>query len=218
MDILQAIEARHSVRAYLDKKIEGETLVALQNKIKELNAESGLNIQLVTNEEKAFGGLMAHYGKFSNVKNYFAMVGDKNAAEKIGYFGEKLVLFAQTLGLNTCWVALTYSKVKPAYTIKKGEKLHVVIAVGYGETQGKPHKSKTAEAVSNISANSPEWFKNGINAALLAPTALNQQKFYFTLIGDKVEAETKFGACTKSDLGIAKYHFEIGANKKVFDL
>ncbi len=94
MDISHAIKVRHSVRAYLDKKIEGETLAALQNKIKELNAESGLNIQLALNEEKAFGGLMAHYGKFSNVKNYFAMVGDKNAAEKIGYFGEKLVLFA----------------------------------------------------------------------------------------------------------------------------
>ena len=218
MDILQAIEARHSVRAYLDKKIEGETLAALQNKIKELNAESGLNIQLALNEEKAFGGLMAHYGKFGNVKNYFAMVGDKNAAEKIGYFGEKLVLFAQMLGLNTCWVALTYSKVKSAYTVKKGEKLHVVIACGYGETQGKQHKSKPAQAVSNIAENSPEWFKNGVTAALLAPTALNQQKFYFSLCGDKVEAETKFGACTKIDLGIAKYHFEIGANKKIFDL
>ena len=87
-----------------------------------------------------------------------------------------------------------------------------------GETQGKPHKSKTAQAVGNIAENSPEWFKNGVTAALLAPTALNQQKFYFSLCGDKVEAETKFGACTKIDLGIAKYHFEIGANKKVFDL
>ena len=218
MDIKEAIETRHSVRAYLDKKTDGETLAALQNKIKELNAESGLNIQLVTNEKKAFGGLMAHYGKFKNVKNYFAMVGDKNAAEKIGYYGEKLVLFAQTLGLNTCWVALTYSKVKSAYTIRKGEKLHVVIACGYGETQGKPHKSKSAQEVSNISENSPEWFKNGVTAALLAPTALNQQKFYFTLIGDRAEAKTKRGACTQIDLGIAKCHFELGANKKLFDL
>lgn len=217
MDISEAIKERHSVRAYTDKKIEGEVLFALENKIAEINGESGLNVQLVLNEEKAFGGRMARYGKFSGVKNYIAMVGKKGAdlSEKVGYYGQKLVLFAQTLGLNTCWVALTYKKVKTAYKIEEGEKLALVIAIGYGATQGVPHKSKSINAVSNADENSPEWFVNGVKAALLAPTAMNQQKFFFTLKDGEVTAKPGLGFYAKVDLGIVKYHFELGSGVKL---
>lgn len=217
MDISEAIKERHSVRAYTDKKIEGEVLFALENKIAEINGESGLNVQLVLNEEKAFGGRMARYGKFSGVKNYIAMVGKKGAdlSEKVGYYGQKLVLFAQTLGLNTCWVALTYKKVKTAYKIEEGEKLALVIAIGYGATQGVPHKSKSINAVSNADENSPEWFVNGVRAALLAPTAMNQQKFFFTLKDGEVTAKPGLGFYAKVDLGIVKYHFELGSGVKL---
>lgn len=217
MDISEAIKERHSVRAYTDKKIEGEVLLALENKIAEINGESGLNVQLVLNEEKAFGGRMAHYGKFSGVKNYIAMVGKKGAdlSEKVGYYGQKLVLFAQTLGLNTCWVALTYKKVKTAYKIEEGEKLALVIAIGYGATQGVPHKSKSINAVSNAGEDSPEWFVNGVKAALLAPTATNQQKFFFTLKDGEVTAKPGLGFYAKVDLGIVKYHFELGSGVKL---
>lgn len=217
MDISEAIKERHSVRAYTDKKIEGEVLFALENKIAEINGESGLNVQLVLTEEKAFGGRMAHYGKFSGVKNYIAMVGKKGAdlSEKVGYYGQKLVLFAQTLGLNTCWVALTYKKVKTAYKIEEGEKLALVIAIGYGATQGVPHKSKSINAVSNAGEDSPEWFVNGVKAALLAPTATNQQKFFFTLKDGEVTAKPGLGFYAKVDLGIVKYHFELGSGVKL---
>lgn len=217
MDISEAIKERHSVRAYTDKKIEGEVLLALENKIAEINGESGLNVQLVLNEEKAFGGRMARYGKFSGVKNYIAMVGKKGAdlSEKVGYYGQKLVLFAQTLGLNTCWVALTYKKVKTAYKIEEGEKLALVIAIGYGATQGVPHKSKSINAVSNAGEDSPEWFVNGVKAALLAPTATNQQKFFFTLKDGEVTAKPGLGFYAKVDLGIVKYHFELGSGVKL---
>ena len=217
MDISEAIKERHSVRAYTDKKIEGEVLFALENKIAEINGESGLNVQLVLNEEKAFGGIMARYGKFSGVKNYIAMVGKKGAdlSEKVGYYGQKLVLFAQTMGLNTCWVALTYKKVKTAYKIEEGEKLALVIAIGYGATQGVPHKSKSINAVSNAGEDSPEWFVNGVKAALLAPTATNQQKFFFTLKDGEVTAKPGLGFYAKVDLGIVKYHFELGSGVKL---
>lgn len=217
MDISEAIKERHSVRAYTDKKIEGEVLFALENKIAEINGESGLNVQLVLNEEKAFGGRMARYGKFSGVKNYIAMVGKKGAdlSEKVGYYGQKLVLSAQTLGLNTCWVALTYKKVKTAYKVGEGEKLLLVIAIGYGATQGVPHKSKSINAVSNAGENSPEWFVNGVRAALLAPTATNQQKFFFTLKDGEVTAKPGLGFYAKVDLGIVKYHFELGSGVKL---
>lgn len=112
-------------------------------------------------------------------------------------------------------MALTYKKVKTAYTVGKGEKLCCVLALGYGETQGVPHKSKSAEEVS-AAEDPPAWFAEGVRAALLAPTAMNQQKFRFALRGDTVEAATGKGFYAKIDLGIAKLHFELGAGKENF--
>lgn len=219
MELLEAMEKRHSVRSYEDKRIEGTVKENLLSYIDQCNKESGLHMQLVLDEPKAFDGFMAHYGNFSGVKNYIAIIGSKSAdfEEKCGYYGEKLVLYAQQMGLNTCWVALTYSKVKSAFQIGPGEKLALVIAIGYGKTQGVEHKSKAMENVYRAEGKIPDWFKNGIKAALSAPTAMNQQKFLFTLNGNIVSAKAGMGFYSKVDLGIAKYHFEIGAGKSNFD-
>lgn len=218
MNLTEAMKARHSVRQYQNKPLETETIAALQAEIAACNQESGLHIQLVTNEPKAFDGFMAHYGKFSGVTNYIAMIGKKDGLdEKCGYYGERLVLLAQQLGLNTCWVAMTYSKIKTAFVIDQGEKLCIVIALGYGESQGAPHKSKSVEEVAKTEGEMPDWFKSGVEAALLAPTAMNQQKFLFTLEGNKVSAKAGIGFYAKIDLGIVKYHFEIGAGRENFE-
>ena len=219
MDLLEAIKERHSVRSYLDKPIEGEIKDELVSFIDEVNKESGLHIQLVLNEPKAFGNFTAHYGMFNGVTDYITLVGknDKELDEKCGYYGEKIVLKAQQLGLNTCWVALTYRKVKDAFTINEGEKLCMVIAIGYGETQGYQHKSKSREKVMKVQGEVPDWFIYGVDAALLAPTAVNQQKFLFSLHGSKVSVKDGLGFNTKTDLGIVKYHFEIGAGKDNFE-
>lgn len=218
MDLMEAIKKRHSVRQYKDIPIEGEALEALKAEIEKINREGDLNFQLIPNEPKAFDSKLAHYGNFVGVKNYFALIGKKtpDLDEKCGYYGERLVLRAQQLGLHTCWVALTYSKVPEVFKIADGEKLTVVISVGYGKNRGVVRKSKTAEQVSNISDTSPEWFKRGVEAALLAPTATNQQKFYLTLNGNMVTAKAKLGFYAKMDLGIVKYHFEVAAGKENF--
>lgn len=215
MNLTEAMEARHSVRQYTDQRLSAEIISDLQKEIDDCNKESGLHIQLVTNEPKAFDGFMAHYGKFSGVTDYIAMIGKKGPAldETCGCYGERLVLKAQQLGLNTCWVALTYSKIKTAFQVCSGEKLCVVIAIGYGVTQGVPHKTKAIEDVARVEGVVPDWFKKGIEAALLAPTAMNQQKFVFTLNGNRVFVKAGRGFYTKLDLGIVKYHFEIGAGK-----
>lgn len=219
MNLMDAMKERHSVRSYNEKAIEGDVKAELLAFIEQCNKESGLHMQLITNEPQAFSGFMAHYGKFSGVKNYIAMIGkkDNELEEKCGYYGEKVVLKAQELGLNTCWVAMTYSKVKTAFRINSGEKLCLVIAIGYGETKGIGHKTKPAEAVIKADGPVPEWFQKGIEAALLAPTAMNQQKFLFTLKGNSVTAKAGAGFYTKIDLGIAKYHFEAGAGRENFN-
>lgn len=216
MDIAEAMKKRHSVRQYTDEKIGADILAELQAEIAECNEESGLRIQLVTDEPKAFDGFMAHYGKFSGVTNYIALIGKKGDKldELCGYYGERLVLKAQRLGLNTCWVAMTYKKIPDAFKVDKGEKLTVVISLGYGKTQGVAHKTKTCEQVSNVGEGTPEWFKTGVEAALLAPTAMNQQKFKLTYADGKVTAKAGFGFYTKIDLGIVKYHFEVASGKK----
>lgn len=210
MELLQAINLRHSVRSYNDTAIDIETVEKLQNVVDQCNADGGLHIQLVISEPKAFDSFMAHYGKFSGVSNYVALIGKKGMDEAIGYYGEKIVLHAQALGLNTCWVALTYKKIKNAFKVGKGEKLYCVLALGYGATQGVDHKIKAYDEVSTTK-NAPEWFVNGVNASLLAPTAMNQQKFTINYKDGKVIARALNGFYTKIDLGIVKCHFEIGA-------
>ena len=108
--------------------------------------------------------------------------------------------------------------------LEEGEKIACFIALGYGETPGSGHKIKTINQVSNASDVTPTWFRNGVEAALLAPTAVNQQKFSFVYAGMNnnrhlVRAKKGFSMIgyTRMDLGIAKYHFEIGAGMENFD-
>lgn len=213
MDLWEAMRARHSVRSYTDRRIEGETLNALRQEIDACNRESGLNIQLCLDEPGAFSGLILHYGSFRNVRNYVALVGKKgdDLEEKCGYYGERVVLKAAQLGLHTCWVAGFYRKSKVTATVGDGEKLALVISLGYGETHGAPRKTKSIEQLGRADGAMPGWFRRGLEAAQLAPTARNQQQFRFELDGDRVKAVALPGLFAKVDLGIAKYHFEIGA-------
>jgi len=212
---MDVIKDRHSVRQYSDKKIEKEKRDALMTAVAQCNAGSGLHIQILFDEPKCFSGMKAHYGKFSGVKNYIALVGRKSPGleEKAGYCGEQIVLKAQELGLNTCWVAVTHGK--SAAEIRSDEKQVCLIALGYGENQGVPHTSRPLAEVCNCAEHMPEWFARGIEAALLAPTSMNQQKFYFELDGDTVRARRKGnGFYTKLDLGIVKYHFDAASGHK----
>lgn len=216
--MLDSVKNRHAVRSYTDKKIEGETKQELENLISEINANEKLDFRLILNEPQAFN---SHYGSFKNANNYIVLAGDKsisNLEEKCGYFGEKIVLKAQELVLNTCWVAVTYDKKKIPFDIPKNEKLVIVIAIGYGENQGVPHKMKSIEDISKTKGEFPDWYKNGLEYVLYAPSAINQQKIKFELLdGNKVRAIKGIGMYLNVDLGIAKYHFELGAGKDNFE-
>lgn len=218
MELMEAMRARHSVRSYVDRPLDADAVNILEAEIAACNREGDLHIQLVRDEPQAFGGFMARYGRFSGVKNYLALAGKKGPEleEKCGYYGERLVLLAQSLGLNSCWVAMSYDKSKAACRLDAGEKLCIVISLGYGATQGVPHKSKAAEEVMAAKGEVPWWFRAGVEAALLAPTAMNQQKFKFALEDGAVAASAGMGFYSKIDLGIAKYHFEVGAGRENF--
>ena len=205
MEILEIIKSRHSVRQYRNQTIEESKREELNTCIKEANEESHLSIQVFYDEPKCFDSFMAHYGKFTNVGNYIAIVGNKSDQEKAGYYGEKIVLKCQEMGLNTCWVAMTHGKSQAK--IKKGQKLLILISLGYGYTQGVAHRSKSIKELSHADEET-EWFTKGMEAVCLAPTAMNQQKFLFELKNGVVTAKSLGGFYSKIDLGIAKYHFE----------
>ena len=203
MTVIDAIQRRHSVRRYTDQRVEDNILAALLAEVKACNSESGLNMQLVTDAPDTFNGFLAKIN-FSGTRDYIVLVGKESLdiEEKAGCYGERLVLKAQQLGLNTCWAA-AFNKKKFAAQIGNDEKIVIIIVFGYGATQGVPRKSKPLELLCKVDGDMPDWFRSGMKAAMLAPTARNHQKFLFTLSDNAVKAE--------SNLGTVKYHFEIGA-------
>lgn len=228
MTLQEAIRVRHAVRKYTDKPIEAEKIAQIRALVDECNRESGLHIQFVTDEPLAFSTGLFKYGQFSGVKNYLVLIAPKGKAhdEAIGYYGEKIVLTMTTLGLQTCWVALTYKAIKDAYELREGEEVKLVVACGYGLTEGFAHPQKKAytefvEDKRKVAGQPlPQWFIEGMEGALLAPTAMNQQKFAFTLLdGNKVQARAKFDITGNAgfDLGIVRRNFEIAAGKEHFE-
>lgn len=216
MNLIEAIEARHSVRQYQDKPIPASVREALQAEIDLANKEGDLQLKIAFDEPKAFSSMMARYGKFSGVTNYIVCGGKPSydLQERVGFFAERVVLKAQQLGLNTCWVALTYGKGACKSLVEPGSKLACTIAIGYGKTQGIPRKSKAVQDLCHVNGTMPEWFEQGMKAAQLAPTAMNQQKFRFELHpdGHTVSAKSLGGFYSNIDLGIARCHFKIGAD------
>ena len=218
MTLREAMDARHSVRAYKDKPIEQDIRDQLNACADECNRESGLNIVIRYDDPAGFDTRLAHYGLFTGISNYIVLKGKRTADFEFlcGYNGEKIVLYAQQLGLNTCWTAMTFNKKMVKTLVPEGETLCMAIALGYGESQGKPHKGKSLHDVINVTGGMPEWFVDGVNAALLAPTAVNQQKFVFTLDGGEPAIRVKgFGSYTRVDLGIVAYHFDAVTGKRV---
>ena len=218
MTVIEAIKERHAVRVYQKKAIPADILQKLNDFIAECNAEGNLHFQLLEDAGKTYNTLMNKAMGLGSAPSVIACVGPDSELldQKIGYYGEKIVIYAQQLGLNTCWTG-TYSAKNVEAQLDDGERLVIVIAIGYGENQGKARKSKTVEQVieGNVE-DMPQWFIDGVEMALLAPTAINQQKFCFALRnGEEVVAVDKGGIMSQVDLGIVKYHFEVGAERAI---
>lgn len=215
MTIKEAMMERHSVRNYQDKAIEDEKVETLNTFIETCNQEGNLHLQFLEDAGNTFNRLLSKAMGLGSAPSVIACVGpdDDTLDERVGYYGEKIVILAQQLGLNTCWAG-TYNKKSVEAQVNDGERLAIVIAIGYGVNGGKARKSKSAaEVIHGNETDMPEWFMEGVKMALLAPTAVNQQKFEIVLKGDGYEVVDKGGILSKIDKGIVKYHFEIGSGK-----
>lgn len=217
MTELEAIRARHAVRNYTTKPLSPTMIAELEEAIERCNRLGQLHIQLVTEHEGAFKSLIPLLGRFKNVKNYIALVAEKQGDFYVecGYYGAHLMVKAQQAGLHSCWVTSTYNAKKCPVSLAPNEEFVGVIAIGYGVTDGTQHKSKSMEHLCKPC--SDQWFIDGMHAAALAPTGLNRQSFFIEANGNTVSIHTKdHSAMSQIDTGIVKYHFEIGAGKEHF--
>ena len=215
MTIMETIRSRHSVRSYHPDPIAPDALAALQGVVDECAMESGLNIQLVTGNPEAFD-IVGRLGIIRGASCHVSFVAEgKSADEAVGYWGQKVVLAAQDLGLNTCWVGFL-SRKKARVRLEGGERIRVAIAVGYGKTPGSPRKTKPVGELSVVECGEvPAWFETAMEAAQLAPTAMNGQNFKVTLHEDgrSVGIDAPSGSYNFVDLGIVKRNFELAADE-----
>lgn len=220
MITVETIRERHSVREYDGKPLSRAEFDALGAVVEEFARESGLGIQLVGDNPEAFN-VIARFGLIRGCRTHVAFVvddakaGDVAADEAIGYWGQKIVLAAQDMGLNTCWCALC-SRKKSHAVVAPGKKIRLIIAVGHGKTQGFSRKTKSVEALSSVEcAKAPAWFAAAMEAAQLAPTAMNKQNFKITLLSDgkTVRIDAPQSGLNVIDEGIVRCNFEIAANE-----
>ena len=220
MITVETIRERHSVREYDGKPLSRAEFDALGAVVEECARESGLDIQLVGDNPEVFN-VIARFGLIRECRTHVAFVlddakaGDVAADEAIGYWGQKIVLAAQDMGLNTCWCALC-SRRKSRAVVAPGKKIRLVIAVGHGKTQGFSRKTKSVEALSSVEcAKEPAWFAAAMEAAQLAPTAMNNQNFKITLLSDgkTVRIDAPQSGLNVIDEGIVRCNFEIAANE-----
>lgn len=219
MTIKEAIKERHMVRQYTDKTIPTDIVESLNARITENNIKYNLHLALVVGNSDGIGS-MAKLLLSKTVNNYIVLAGvdAPNLDEKLGYCGADLILYAQTLGLNTWWVGGMFNGKGALKNLNnKNVRVNGVIAIGYGKTQGVPHRSKTAAEISRYNGKTPQWFVDGVDALLYAPTALNKQPYVVSGDGNKVSISAGNGHFSGIDLGIGKYHFEVGAGKENFE-
>lgn len=217
MDFKEAMQKRHMVRKYTDKPLSDEIIAKINERIELNNKTYNLNMKLMINNSKGVSSIMKLI-MAKGVNNFIILAGDVsgNLDERLGYSGADIMLYAQTLGLNTWWVGGTFNRSVSSYVDNK--KVTGIIAIGYGQTQGVPHKSKNVEDVSKYEGTIiPSWFISGVDGALLAPTALNKQDFMLIGNGNRVKIECSNGIFTSSNVGLIKYHFELGAGKGNFE-
>lgn len=215
MNLQEAIKVRHTVRTYSGKPIEGDNLITLQEMIADVNKEGKLRIQLVNGVEGAFSKFIIHYGKWDNVTNYIALIGKDtpDLDQKCGYYGEKLALWALTAGLKSGWLDTQNGHEVPEIEIADGERLVCCIAIGESEQNGTGPKLKPIEERCEVDGEAPDWFWSGMEYARLAPTAGNQQLWKIVWDGANVSVKSEPGFLEKVDMGIARYHFELGSGK-----
>jgi nitroreductase len=226
--LLKSIENRKSRRNYLDHSVDAEKVETLKSLVDNYNQEADLRIELIVEGGDAFSKLSRSYGFFKNVHTILAMKGlenDPHHREKLGYYGELIVLEATTLGLGSCWVGGSFDRGSQIFNIEADEKLHYVITIGdvleekslkekmfHGLSHLRPKKTEDLIVTTGAIDELPLDFINAMKAVHKAPSALNSQPVRFEYSNGQVFGRhVKPSVADSVDLGIAKAHFVVSA-------
>lgn len=231
-----AIARRRSRRSFdPDRPVETDRLAALEAVCRDFRPFPHARAALVNKPPvDIYRGIIGGYGKISGAGTFIAFIGDMGASsvhEETGYTGEGIILEATALGLNTCWVGgLFRSKdVASLVDLKKNERVLAVTPVGYAvKTQSPGERLMTgfglthrrlplARLISgNRSASLSEWTLTSLEAARLAPSAVNRQPWGFKVDRDSITLYVRtggpeFNISKRLDCGIAMLHIEVAA-------
>lgn len=191
-------------------------------------------VLVTASPKRLFKGVVGPYGKITGAPAFIAFIGNMdspNVQEEVGYMGEGIILEAEALNLATCWVGGFFRQgvVTSLIEISESEKVLGVTPVGYAIEHrsleerlmtgfGWTHRRKPlSELVTGIKeAEWPEWMKAAVEAARLAPSAVNRQPWIFNIEPDSITVSVnkpgmEFNIAKRLDCGIAMLHIELAA-------
>jgi nitroreductase len=230
-----AIPLRRSRRMYDAGELKPEELARLQTVCREFMPFPGARADLVTQSpEKILKGAVGHYGKVKGATALIAFTGDMDdpyVQEKVGYLGEGVILEATAMGLATCWVGGFFRPKVAASVVNTvgNEKVLAVTPVGRAVERltreevimtgfGRNHRRKPlTELVAGLNENDwPHWIKAALEAARIAPSAINRQPWRFHVEPDSITVSVdnpryNIGVSKRLDCGIAMLHIEAAA-------
>lgn len=230
----EAISLRSSRRKYERRRIEQEKLDRISSLLDELNGgqDSCRVLLLRKHDGSAFSGIGGSYGAIGGAPSLLVFLVNATAPDgyaRIGYHGEAVVLEAVSEGLVTCWVSGMFSRDGVAGSIETAanERIVAVSPLGYsGEKKafsermlsglaGSKRRKPLEELVDGDVSRWPEWARSAVEAARLAPSAMNRQPWLFRYGGEALSVEpagsSSRNASKSLDCGIALRHLEVGA-------
>lgn len=228
-----AIFRRTSRRTFEDREVEEEKVARIVTVCREFRPFSEARIEFVPGPpEGVFKGALGSYGKVKGARAYIAFIGDTRSArsrEAVGYTGEGVILEATALGLDTCWVGGFFrpEAVKQSLRLEGREEVLAVSPVGYAIMKkdlaertlsgfSRSRRRKPLDEIVSGRISSP-WIAEALEAARLAPSAVNRQPWLFRIDEEAVVISVRGSrrlspVSRRLDCGIAMLHFELGAS------
>jgi nitroreductase len=229
------ISGRRSRRDYRQEPLPVEMKYTLKKTCRDFRPFEGIRAELLTeNVSHIFNFIAASYGTIRGVQSLFAFIGDiKNPQvhAQLGFTGQGLVLEATALGLGTCWVTGTFrmSKLRQLIPLEENERIMAVSPLGFatlhiplrerimGGMINHAKRKPLRSLISGIKKKEwPDWMENALEAARLAPSAMNRQPWRFHVEKDSITFYHQKGlldrhTSSRLDCGIAMLNMEVAA-------
>lgn len=247
LDINEVAKKRKSIRTYIEKPLEESDREKINCFINELSEEkipfdAKVRIKLFDVDKDINAKDLGTYGVIKGARTYLGVAVNETeeAMEAVGYVFEKLVLYAASLGLGTCWLGGTFNRGEFAKAMKLEENEFFPIAspIGYPAAKNHTvdkimrkaikadHRKPFEEIFFEKNFNTPLQKTNTgeyadiLEAVRLAPSAKNGQPWRILKDGytfhffEKKTIPSSSHDIQRLDIGIAGCHFDLAAKER----